>query len=34
MLDERTASPNELSGWLGATLGTVAYHVRTLEQSG
>jgi DNA-binding transcriptional ArsR family regulator len=34
MLDERTASPNQLSGWLGATLGTVAYHVRTLEQLG
>jgi DNA-binding transcriptional ArsR family regulator len=34
MLDERKASPNQLSGWLGATLGTVAYHVRTLEQLG
>jgi DNA-binding transcriptional ArsR family regulator len=34
MLDERVASPNELSGWLGASLGTVAYHVRTLEQLG
>ena len=34
MLDERTASPNELSGWLGATLGTVAYHVRTLQEFG
>src|SRR5687767_8317760 len=32
MLDERTASPNELAGWLGASLGTVAYHVRTLFQ--
>jgi DNA-binding transcriptional ArsR family regulator len=32
LLDERTASPVELAGWLGATLGTVAYHVRTLEQ--
>lgn len=32
MLDERVASPNELSGWLSATLGTVAYHVRTLEE--
>ena len=31
MLDERTASPVELAGWLGASLGTVAYHVRTLE---
>jgi DNA-binding transcriptional ArsR family regulator len=34
MLDERTASPNQLSGWLGATLGVVAYHVRVLEQVG
>jgi DNA-binding transcriptional ArsR family regulator len=34
LLDERTASPVELSGWLGATLGTVAYHVRTLERMG
>jgi DNA-binding transcriptional ArsR family regulator len=34
MLDERTASPNQLSGWLVASLGTVAYHVRTLEQLG
>jgi DNA-binding transcriptional ArsR family regulator len=34
MLDERKASPNELSGWLGAGLGAVAYHVRTLEQLG
>jgi DNA-binding transcriptional ArsR family regulator len=24
LLDERTASPVELAGWLGATLGTVA----------
>ena len=32
MLDERTASPNQLAGWLGASLGTVAYHVRTLFQ--
>jgi DNA-binding transcriptional ArsR family regulator len=32
MLDERKASPNELAGWLGASLGTVAYHVRTLLQ--
>ena len=31
---ERTASPNQLAGWLGATLGTVAYHVRTLQQLG
>jgi DNA-binding transcriptional ArsR family regulator len=34
MLDERKASPNELSGWLGASLGVVAYHVRTLDQLG
>ena len=34
MLDERTASPVELAGWLGAGLGTVAYHVRTLERIG
>jgi DNA-binding transcriptional ArsR family regulator len=34
MLDERTASPNQLAGWLGASLGTVAYHVRTLFQLG
>jgi DNA-binding transcriptional ArsR family regulator len=34
MLDERTASPNQLAGWLGAGLATVAYHVRTLAQLG
>jgi DNA-binding transcriptional ArsR family regulator len=34
MLEERTASPVELAGWLGASLGTVAYHVRTLERIG
>jgi DNA-binding transcriptional ArsR family regulator len=34
LLDERTASPVELAGWLDATLGTVAYHVRTLERIG
>jgi DNA-binding transcriptional ArsR family regulator len=34
MLDERTASPVELAGWLAASLGTVAYHVRTLERIG
>jgi DNA-binding transcriptional ArsR family regulator len=34
LLDERAASPVELAGWLGATLGTVAYHVRTLERMG
>src|SRR3954463_14050366 len=32
MLQERTASPVELAEWLGARLGTVAYHVRTLHQ--
>ena len=30
MLRERTASPSQLSRWLGATLGTTAYHVRSL----
>ena len=34
LLDERTASPVELAGWLDASLGTVAYHVRTLERMG
>lgn len=34
MLQERTASPSELSEWLGATLGTTAYHVRSLHQLG
>ena len=34
MLGERTASPNQLAGWLGATLGTTAYHVRVLESLG
>jgi DNA-binding transcriptional ArsR family regulator len=34
MLDERTASPNQLAGWLGASLGSVAYHVRTLLELG
>ena len=32
ILDERTATPNELSKLVGATLGTTAYHVRTLER--
>ena len=32
MLQERTASPVELADWLGARLGTVAYHVRTPHQ--
>jgi DNA-binding transcriptional ArsR family regulator len=34
MLDERRASPNQLAGRLGAPLGTVAYHVRTLQRLG
>ena len=34
LLDERSASPVELAGWLGATLGRIAYHVRTLERMG
>src|SRR4051794_21224024 len=34
MLQERKASPVELAEWLGARLGTVAYHVRTLHQLG
>ena len=34
LLDERAASPVELAGWLGAKLGTTAYHVRTLERIG
>ena len=34
LLDEHTASPNELFGILGGSLGTVAYHVRTLHQLG
>ena len=34
MLQERTASPSQLSDWLGATLGTTAYHVRSLHQLG
>jgi DNA-binding transcriptional ArsR family regulator len=34
LLDERSASPVELAGWLGSTLGTTAYHVRTLERIG
>jgi DNA-binding transcriptional ArsR family regulator len=34
MLEERQASPNQLAGWLDASLGTVAYHVRTLLQLG
>jgi DNA-binding transcriptional ArsR family regulator len=34
MLAERKASPNELSLWLGTTLGATAYHVRTLHKLG
>ena len=34
ILQERSASPTELAGVLEATLGTVAYHVRTLHQLG
>src|ERR1700761_9632139 len=34
MLDEREASPVALAERLEATLGTVAYHVRTLERLG
>lgn len=34
MLQERTASPSQLSDWLGATLGTTAYHVRSLHHLG
>ena len=34
MLQERTATPVELASWLGARLGTVAYHVRTLHGFG
>jgi DNA-binding transcriptional ArsR family regulator len=34
MLGERKASPNELAQVLDASIGTVAYHVRTLERLG
>jgi DNA-binding transcriptional ArsR family regulator len=34
ILDERTASPVELAEWLDASLGVVAYHVRTLHRVG
>jgi DNA-binding transcriptional ArsR family regulator len=34
MLEERDASPVQLAEHLDATLGTVAYHVRTLEKLG
>jgi DNA-binding transcriptional ArsR family regulator len=34
ILDEKTASPRELAEQLGAPLGNVSYHVRTLAQLG
>jgi DNA-binding transcriptional ArsR family regulator len=34
MLQERSATPTQLAGWLGSRLGVVAYHVRTLHQLG
>ena len=34
VLDERVASPSELAPELGASLGTVSYHVRQLEAAG
>jgi DNA-binding transcriptional ArsR family regulator len=34
LLEERDASPVQLAEHLDATLGTVAYHVRTLERLG
>lgn len=34
LLDERTASPNQVAGELGLSLGVVAYHVRTLAELG
>jgi predicted transcriptional regulator len=34
ILTERTASPVELAQWLDASLGVVAYHVRTLHRFG
>jgi len=34
LLQERAASPVELARWLDATVGTVAYHVRTLRALG
>src|SRR5262245_48173228 len=34
LLQERSASPVELARWLHATVGTVAYHVRTLRALG
>jgi len=34
ILEERTASPVQISEQLGASLGVVSYHVRTLERLG
>src|SRR4051812_10925738 len=34
MLTERVASPVELAEWVDASLGVVAYHVRTLHRLG
>jgi DNA-binding transcriptional ArsR family regulator len=34
VLEERTASPVQLSEWLQASLGVVSYHVRTLHRLG
>jgi DNA-binding transcriptional ArsR family regulator len=34
VLESRTASPSEISQQLGASLGTVSYHVRQLAQLG
>jgi len=34
ILEERTASPVQMSELLGASLGVVSYHVRTLERFG
>jgi DNA-binding transcriptional ArsR family regulator len=34
ILEERTASPVQLAATLGASLGVVSYHVRTLERFG
>ncbi|MEA2251164.1 MAG: hypothetical protein QOJ82_2675 [Solirubrobacteraceae bacterium] len=34
ILEERTASPVQLSDWLQASLGVVSYHVRTLHRLG
>lgn len=34
MLANETMSPNEISDKIDATLGTVSYHVRTMEKFG